>query len=161
MTNPDLQHLVVSHIYDLMAVAIGATRDAAHTAQGRGLRAARLAAVKQDIARHLDQADLSVSALAARHSCTPRSVQRLFETEGTTFTEYVQAQRLARAYRMLSDPRREGEKITVIAYDAGFSDVSYFNRMFRRQYGAAPSDIRTPARAATANGVTPLPNHRS
>ena len=50
--------------------------------------------------------DLSVAALAARHGCTPRFVQRLFEAEGTTFTEYVLAERLARAHRMLMDPRR-------------------------------------------------------
>ena len=127
-----MQHLVVAHIYDLMAVTVGATRDAAETAQGRGLRAARLHAIKQDIARNLDQADLSVAALAVRHGCTPRFIQRLFESEGTTFTEYVLAQRLARAHRMLTDPRRAGEKISTIAFDAGFGDVSYFNRAFRQ-----------------------------
>jgi AraC-like DNA-binding protein len=65
-----------------------------------------------------------------------------FEMEGTTFTDYVLAQHLARAHRRLTDPRRDGEKISTVAYDCGFGDVSYFNRVFRRQYGAAPSDIR-------------------
>jgi AraC-like DNA-binding protein len=32
--------------------------------------------------------------------------------------------------------------ITAIAFDAGFGDLSYFNRTFRRRYGATPSDIR-------------------
>jgi AraC-like DNA-binding protein len=68
--------------------------------------------------------------------------------EGTTFTEYVLAQRLARAYRMLTDPRRDGEKISTVVYDCGFGDVSYFNRVFRRSYGAAPSDVRVQARRA-------------
>jgi AraC-like DNA-binding protein len=149
ITSPDLQHLVVSHIYDLMAVAIGATRDAAHMAERRALRAARLHAIKEDIGTHLDQADLSVATLAARHRCTPRFVQRLFETEGTTFTEYVLAQRLARAHGMLTNPRRGVEKISTVAYDCGFGDVSYFNRVFRRSYGAAPSDVRAQARQAT------------
>jgi AraC-like DNA-binding protein len=143
---PELQQLVVDHLYDLMALTIGAAQDAAQTAQGRGLRAARLRAIKQDIARNLDQSDLSVATLAKRHGCTPRFVQRLFEAEGTTFTEYVLAQRLARAHRLLIDPRREHDKISVVAYDSGFGDVSYFNRMFRRHYGAAPSDIRAQAR---------------
>jgi AraC-like DNA-binding protein len=146
----DLQHLFVTHVYDLVAVAIGATRDVADTARGRGVRAARLRAIKQDIARNLDQPDLSVTALAARHRCTPRFVQRLFEAEGTTFTEYVLAQRLARAYKMLSDPRRTAEKIATIAYDTGFGDVSYFNRAFRRRYGAMPSEIRLEARRMDA-----------
>jgi AraC-like DNA-binding protein len=138
----DLQHLLVSHLCDLMVVTIGATRDAAEMAQGRGVRMARLHAIKQDIAGHLDRSDLSVSALAARQRCTARFVQRLFELEGTTFTEYVLGQRLALARRMLADPRRAGEKISSIAYDCGFGDVSYFNRMFRRSYGAVPSELR-------------------
>jgi AraC-like DNA-binding protein len=141
----DLQHLIVAHIYDLMAVAIGATRDAAEAAQGRGVRAARLQAIKKDIAENLDQADLSVATLAARHGCTPRFIQRLFEAEGVTFTEYVLTQRLARARRMLTDPCRTGDKITTIALDAGFADVSYFNRAFRQHYGETPSGVRGPS----------------
>jgi len=142
IVGPELQHLVVAHVHDLMAVMVGATRDAAETAQRLGLRAARLQAVKQDIARNIDQADLSVTTIAARHRCTPRFIQRLFETENTTFTEYVLAQRLARAHRMLTDPRRAGDKISSVAFDAGFADVSYFNRAFRQCYGDTPSSIR-------------------
>lgn len=138
----NLQDVVVSHVHDLLAVAIGATRGACEMAQGRGLRAARLHTIKQDIARNLDQPDLSVATLALRHGCTPRFIQRLFETEGATFTEYVLAQRLTRAHRMLTDPRRSGEKISTIALDAGFADVSYFNRAFRQFYGDTPSGIR-------------------
>ena len=141
----DVQRLFVTHVGDLMAHALGATRDGEHMAQRRGLSAARLHALKQDIGQRLDQADLSVGELARRHGCTPRLVQRLFEQEGETFTEYVLAQRLARAYRLLGDPRRQGEKISAVAYDCGFGDVSYFNRMFRRRYGVAPSDVRAQA----------------
>ena len=161
LADGDLQRVLVPHLYDLMAVAIGATRDAMHMAQDRGLRAARLHAIKQDIATHLDQAGLSVSALAARYRCTPRFVQRLFETDGTTFTEYVLAQRLARAHRMLTDPRRDSEKISTVAYDCGFGDVSYFNRVFRRSYGAAPSDVRAQARQAVHGQLAALGGHHA
>jgi AraC-like DNA-binding protein len=146
MADRELQPLVVAHLYDLMAVAVGATRDAAEVAQSGGVRAARLHAIKQNVARSLDQPDLSVTTLAGRHRCTPRSLQRLFETEGTTLTEYVLVQRLARAHRMLGDRRRDEEKISAVAYECGFGDVSYFNRVFRRHYGAAPSDVRAQAR---------------
>jgi AraC-like DNA-binding protein len=141
----ELQQVFVSHAYDLIALAVGATGDAAQEAEDGGLRAARLHTIKQDIARNLDQANLSVTVVASRHGCTPRFVQRSFEREGTTFTEYVLAQRLMRAHRMLTDPRRADEKISTVAFDSGFSDVSYFNRVFRRRYGAAPSDIRAQA----------------
>jgi AraC-like DNA-binding protein len=145
---PELQHRAVTHIHDLLALAIGATRDAAETARGHGVPAARLRAVKEDIARLLHHPDLSVAMIAARHRCTPRSVQRLFETEGTTFSEYVLAQRLARVRHMLTDPRRAEEKIYSIAFDAGFSDASYFHRRFRRHYGESPAAVREDMRAS-------------
>jgi len=142
----DLRHLTVTHVYDLMALLAGATRDAGQAAQGRGLHAARLHAIKQDIAANLAKPALSVAVLADRHGCTPRFIQRLFEAEGTTFTDHVLAQRLARAHRLLTDPRRVAEKISAAAFDAGFGDMSYFNRVFRRQFGATPSDVRAQAR---------------
>ncbi|HVZ53240.1 MAG TPA: AraC family transcriptional regulator [Pseudolabrys sp.] len=146
----DLQHLVVNHVCDLMAVVIGATRDAAAAAELGGLRGARLQAIKDDIARNLERRELTVAEIADRHRCTPRFVQRLFESEGTTFTGYVLSQRLACAHRFLIDPRRGADKISAVAYDAGFGDVSYFNRAFRRHYGAAPSDVRARARQSAA-----------
>jgi AraC-like DNA-binding protein len=142
----ELQRTAVTHIHDLIALAVGATRDAAEVARGRGLSAARLKAVKDDIAQNIDRPELSLTALAARHGLAPRLVQRLFEGEGTSFTDYVLSQRLARAYRLLSDPRRVGDKISAIAWDSGFGDLSYFNQAFRRRYGLTPSDVRARAR---------------
>jgi AraC-like DNA-binding protein len=151
MTVPELPRLMADHLFDLMAVTLGATRDAAEIAHGRGVRAAQLHAIKQDIAGNLANSDLSLTALAARHGCTPRLVQRMFDSEGTSFTDYVLAQRLALVHRMLTDPSRAGEKISTVAYDCGFGDVSYFNRVFRQRYGAAPSDVRAQARERAAN----------
>jgi AraC-like DNA-binding protein len=121
---------------------MGATRDAAEIAKGRGLRVARLRAIKADIAERLAGPDLSVETVALRQRVSPRYVQMLFEQEGTTFSQYVIGQRLARAYRMLTDPRLADRSITSVAFDAGFGDLSYFNRMFRRCYGGTPSEVR-------------------
>jgi AraC-like DNA-binding protein len=149
----DLQHLMVNHVYDLMSVMVGATRDAEHVAQGGGLRVARLHAIKQDIDQHLHRADLSVSATATRHGITERFVQRLFEVDNTTFTQHVLSRRLSRAHRMLIDLRHASKKISTVAYDCGFGDVSYFNRMFRRHYGSAPSDVRAQALRKMSDGL--------
>jgi AraC-like DNA-binding protein len=137
-----LRRHAVAHVHDLMALALGATRDAAEIAKCRGARAARLRVIKDDIANNIGQTNLSLAALAARHRVNPRYLQRLFESEGMKFTDYVLAQRLAFARRLLSDPRRSGLKISAIAFDAGFGDLSYFNRTFRRHYGMAPSELR-------------------
>jgi AraC-like DNA-binding protein len=139
---PELRSLVVGHVYELAAAAIGTERDRTWSADGFGIRAARLAAIKADIVAHLGDADLGAATIAARHRVTPRYVHKLFAADGTTCSEFIIGQRLARVHRMLCDPRCAGVAISTLAYDAGFGDLSYFNRSFRRHYGATPSDVR-------------------
>ena len=137
-----LLNLSVRHIQDLLALTIGPTSDFADTARTRGLRAARLKLVKSFIVAQSHRRDLSVGAVAQSLSVTPRYVQRLFEADGTTFSEFLTGQRLARAHRLLCEPSSSPTAISTIAYDVGFGDLSYFNRCFRRQYGVTPREVR-------------------
>jgi AraC-like DNA-binding protein len=146
LQSAELQRLAVTHVYDLFALALGATREAAEIANGRGLRAARLRAIKTDLAASLGRPELSINTIAARHGITPRYVQKLFETEGTTFSEFLLGQRLALAYRMLTDSRFAGRTVGSIALEVGFNDLSYFHRTFRRRFGATPGDVRAAIR---------------
>jgi AraC-like DNA-binding protein len=146
MGTPDLQQLAVTHILDLIGITLGATREAADVADRRGVRAARFRSIKDSIADDPGGEDWSIGLVAARHRVAPRYVQRLFEEAGTTFTEFLLAQRLACAHRLLGDPNCAGQTVTAIALKVGFGDLSYFNRTFRRRYGAAPSDVRAQAR---------------
>jgi AraC-like DNA-binding protein len=146
LDSPGLGQAFATHLQDLMVLAIGATSDGEEVARGRGLRAARLAAIKLDIGRSLGRNDLSVGALAQRHGVTTRYIQKLFESEGATFTEYVIERRLLEARRMLTDPRFSGHSIGDVALKAGFGDLPYFTRSFRRRFGMTPSDAREQAR---------------
>jgi AraC-like DNA-binding protein len=137
-----LLNLSALHVHDLLALAIGPTPDFAETARTRGLRAARLKLAKAYIVAHSDRRDISIASVAASLNVTPRYVQRLFEMAGTTFSEFLSGQRLARAYRLLRDPTFSRIAISTIAYDVGFGDLSYFNRRFRRLYGFTPRDVR-------------------
>jgi AraC-like DNA-binding protein len=144
--SPSLQLAAADHVHDLVALALGATRDAAEIARGRGVRVARLHAIKADTVAHVAASWLSIDALAARHGVSPRYIRSLFQGEETTFTDFVLNQRLARAYAHLTDPRLGARLISTIAFEAGFGDLSYFNHRFRQRYGATPSDIRAAAR---------------
>lgn len=148
LATPELADVVSKHLLDLGALIIGANRDGAEIAEERGLAAVRLTAVKADIAKNLSYGDLSLPAVASRLRLTPRHIQRLFEGAGSTFSEFVLGQRLARAHRLLTDPRRIDTTIGSIAFESGFGDLSYFNRTFRRHYGATPSEIRIAPRAS-------------
>jgi len=141
-----IRSLVAAQLRDLAALAIGATSDAADAAGGRGVRAARLHAIKADIGENFANQHFSINAVAARHGISPRYVSRLFEQEAETFSEFVLGQRLNRAHRMLSDPLLDRKSVSDIAFESGFGDLSYFNRVFRRVYGATPSDVRAKSR---------------
>jgi AraC-like DNA-binding protein len=142
LTDPRVIERSVTYVYDLMALALGATSEAAAIANGRGVRAARLNAVKADIAANLTSRDLSVAAVALRQGVTPRYIHMLFDGEGTTFSQFVLAERLAYAHRLLLDSGHAHQSIGAIAYASGFGDLSHFNHAFRRHYGATPSEVR-------------------
>jgi AraC-like DNA-binding protein len=72
----------------------------------------------------------------------PKQIQRLFQQTGSTFSEFVLEQRLLLAHRRLSASGTGREKISTIALDAGFGDLSYFNRGFRKRFGMTPSEWR-------------------
>jgi len=146
LKSPELQRLAATHVYDLAALAIGTTRDAAEVANDRGGRAARLQAIKNDILENIGNAGLSIAAISGSRGISPRSIQLLFEADGTTFTEFVLGQRLASAHQMLLSPRFTAQPISAIAYEVGFGDLSYFNRVFRRRFGETPSEVRAAAR---------------
>jgi len=145
LTAPGLQHLVASHVSDLAALTLGATRDAESTARARGMPAARLRAAKTYIIENSHRRDLSIGMVAAHLGVTPRYLQRLFEGDGKTFSTWLLNQRLIRAHRMLCKARFSEQAVSAIAYGVGFGDLSYFNRCFRRLYGITPRDVREAA----------------
>jgi AraC-like DNA-binding protein len=144
---PELRHLVVSQVTDLVALTLGATRDATYIAEGRGVPAARLHAAKAYVMENSSRQDLSVADVAAHLRATSRHVQRLFESDGTTFSNFLLNYRLTRAYRMLCEPQYGPWEMAKIAHYVGFNDPSHFGRCFRKIYGSAPRDIRSAHRS--------------
>jgi AraC-like DNA-binding protein len=134
--------LVVAHVHDLMALALGATKDGTELALGRGVRAARLKAIQAHICENLAAHSLSLQSVAAHYGLSVRYIHMLFEDEGTTFSTFVREQRLLQARAMLRSPRHAGCSISSIALAAGFGDLSHFNRSFRGRFGASPTEVR-------------------
>ena len=150
VTTPELERAFTNHVCDLLALAIGATGDAAELAKARGLCAARLHAMKEDIRRNFGRPNLSVHSIAARHRVSARYVQKHFEENGDTFTRFVMEQRLTAAHKALM--ARADAQISEVAYDLGFNDISNFNRSFRQRFGCTPSDVRNVARLRGDDG---------
>jgi AraC-like DNA-binding protein len=148
---PDTAVIATTHIHDLLCLIIGASRDGEEVIATRGLKAAQLLAIKSFVNKNLSDRTLSINTVTATQRLGRRYVQRLFEEEGTTFSNYVANQRLKRAKRFLEDGQQAHRTISAIAYDCGFSDIAHFNRTFRRSFELAPSDIRRVLAAVRPN----------
>jgi AraC-like DNA-binding protein len=142
LVTPELRELVVRHVHDLIATLVRPVELTFDVAETNGVNAARLGAIKTYMQEHAADPQLTLERVAARHRLSPRQTQRLFEADGTFFTQFLLQTRLAKAYATLIDSRARGRLISEIAFDCGFGDVSSFNRVFRKRYGAAPSDVR-------------------
>ena len=152
LTTPDLRYVVVTHIRALIAVVLSDARVEANMFR---VPEARLRAIKAYILDNLRNPELTETGVALRQRVTPRYVRKLFEVENTTFSKFVLCHRLMHAHRMLSDPLLAGINISAIALEVGFSDLSYFDRTFRRQFHATPSEVRHEVQAAAPSLAAP------
>lgn len=132
--------LAGTHLRDLAGTLFGLD----DPAQGTLTPDVRLAAIKEQVDRDYARRDLSVETVASTHGVTPRYVQKLFAREGTTFTRYLLDRRLEAARAALAGA--DAAKVSAVAFDAGFGDLSYFIRTFRRRFGVTPSQAARPSR---------------
>jgi transcriptional regulator GlxA family with amidase domain len=110
--------------------------------QMRGRRAARLQEILAEIHASFADPAFSPQALARRLQLSPRYIQSLLQDMGLSFTERVLELRLQRAGALLADPCNDRVKIGEIASICGFNEIPYFNRCFRRRFGASPTQYR-------------------
>lgn len=136
------QHVTAQHLVDMVGLLLRTGPDESELARQRGLSAAQLHLVQNEALKNLSDDTLTIELLARRCGVSLRQVQRLFERAGATFTEFLLEQRLLLARKMLLAPGNRHSKISAIASDAGFGDLSYFNRVFRRRFSTTPSELR-------------------
>lgn len=132
----------LSHLQELIAHILASPAPVMQPPEREAVDVPRLALIRHDILARIDEAGLSLAQIARLHHLTPRQVQRLFEREGTCFSDFVSAARLERARAMLADPMQRHRRVLEIALDIGFDDASAFSRAFRRQFGVSPSEVR-------------------
>src|SRR5262249_17355035 len=106
---------------------------------------ARLNVALDCIAARFQDPELSLPKVAQTLHISSRYLQRLLEMSGTSFTEHANELRLQRAYALLIEGRQGKVRISDIALQVGFSDISHFNRLFRSRFRGRPSDVRAQA----------------
>ncbi|NLS71934.1 AraC family transcriptional regulator [Bradyrhizobium brasilense] len=141
LSAPKLRDTVVTHIHDLIALAIGECA-ALGESSASAVVAARHRAMLDYIAAHFEEPGLNVQTVARGQGISPRYLQRLMASSGPSFTERLNELRLQRALKLLTEPDAGRRRISDIALEVGFSDVSHFNRLFRARFGDSPRGVR-------------------
>lgn len=97
----------------------------------------------ENIEKYLKQnfnKQISLNDLADKFYLSPAYLSRYFRKEfGTNFLDYLNQLRLKHATEEIL---RTDKPITQIAMNAGFSNITAFNKMFREEYSKTPSEYR-------------------
>lgn len=104
-------------------------------------------AIRDHIERNLASPSLAPNSLARQFRLSRAQLYRLFAGEGG-IAAYIQARRLARCLRVLTDPAEGRRGIGEIALGLGFGSEAHFSRAFRRAFGISPSEARAQGRIA-------------
>ena len=127
-------------------IRLSAGASARRDVDPQSARPALLSAVLEHVESRLDDPGLSVGSVAARFGISKRYLHKLLEPTGDSFSRHVLRRRLERVASELAAPEQARTPIAEIAYRNGFSDLSWFNRGFKAQFGATPRDFRRTAR---------------
>jgi AraC-like DNA-binding protein len=114
------------------------------------------ATVLKFIATNYTNPELDLESVVVGTGANRNKVNDLLKSElGMTFTGYLNKLRLTEAARLLTE--KGTATVAEVAYSVGYANVSYFNKLFKEEYGCTPKAFRTlapqqapPAEAASA-----------
>lgn len=89
---------------------------------------------------NLNDVDFGVTQLA--QACLMSQMQlyrKLKALTGKTPSQFIRSYRLRQGHKLL---KGGGLLVSEVAYEVGFSDPSYFSRMFQKEFGKNPSDVK-------------------
>lgn len=136
-----LSEFVVTSLADSGVMGVQAGMRAPHTALFNRLL--------RHIEANLSDTNLSLAQLARRERISERSLQKLFETSGQTFSAHVRQKRLERCRADLANRLYSHLSVSDICFRWGFNDAAHFSRAFREQYDISPRQYRQRASEAS------------
>jgi AraC-like DNA-binding protein len=113
-------------------------------------RAEILLNIQSFIEANLGDPHLDPEEIARASFISTRYLHKLFEAEGTSVCRWIRTTRLERCRRDLLDPSLDHETILDIASRWGLPGAQHFSRLFRSEYGCAPSELRRKRRYVVA-----------
>ena len=126
---------------ELLAATV-AVLSPAHDKNISNLTFFHLTRIKQYVADHLDEPELSIHSISKTLRIYPAHIHRLFEGELQTFSSWLWSCRLLACKRALESKALAHLTISEVAFQNGFNNSSHFSRAFRIKFGITPSECR-------------------
>jgi AraC-like DNA-binding protein len=104
-----------------------------------------LLSIKQYVADHLSDANLTPDAIAKAVGVSIRHINRMLVSDDTSLSAYIWSQRIGKAHEDLVNPRLHHCSTGEIAFRWGFSSQSHFSRVIHRRFGVTPTELRRSA----------------
>jgi len=126
-------------LINLMLIEIS---DALSLGEAVGSARVQLSKILREIVQNFKNPEFSARHVAAELGLSVRYVYALLERTGVPFTDRVNSLRLETAYSRLISPSDAHTRISQIAFDVGFNDQPYFNRVFKARFQVTPGQLR-------------------
>jgi AraC family transcriptional regulator, positive regulator of tynA and feaB len=98
--------------------------------------------VFQYIAQNFQNEYVTPTSAADALGCSVRYVHKVCAMSGVTFNKMLVDARLSEAARLLRDGPPSSARISDIAFQSGFGDLSHFCRSFKSRYGVSATEYR-------------------
>ena len=98
--------------------------------------------IKSFVETRLSDPCLNCTLVSEAHGISVRYLNKLFENDDLSLSEWMWARRLDKARVSIESSQTTGQSITQIAYDWGFKDPAHFSRAFKSRYRESPSAYR-------------------
>jgi AraC-like DNA-binding protein len=85
--------------------------------------------------------DINIESSAASLATTRTQINKILKSElGLTYTAYINKLRLTEAARLLTE--EPNLSVKQVALGVGYANVTYFNLLFKKEYGCTPKSFR-------------------
>ncbi|MBF9066464.1 AraC-like ligand-binding domain-containing protein [Streptacidiphilus fuscans] len=140
--SPSVGEQLAGTVRDLLTTLIS-EQVARHEPADRGGAAGAMALRVHDyVNQNLADPDLSPQTIATHHHISVRYLHKLFESEGTSISRWIQQRRLEECSRELAPRGRTSPTVSSVAQRWGFVNPAHFSRAFRAAYGMSPREWR-------------------
>ena len=117
------------------------------------LREKEKSALLKYLSTNYAKPDIDIEKASKELGITRAKINEMLKAEvGYTFTAYLNKLRITEAARLLAE--KADANITEIVYVVGYTNISYFNKLFKEEFSCTPKAYKLQVQAGSASNTT-------